>query len=104
MIELAKCPVCGRTMELDFYEGVFGEEETFDCIPCGLTIAGRKRFERISAAMELAECEAWHAEAREAEWWASVRDQATWEDCVKVTGCARVAAQDARARCAEVFK
>lgn len=97
MSEIAKCPVCGRRLTGDV-DGVVicWSGCSFRC--------GGYALPRIAAAMELAECEAWHVEAREAEWWASVRDQATWEDCVKVTGCARVAAQDARARCAEVFK
>ena len=53
MSEIAKCPLCGVKMDLDCYEGVFGEESTFDCIPCGLTITGQERFDRIVAAMEL---------------------------------------------------
>lgn len=48
-----KCPCCGGKIELDCYDGVFGEEAVFDCIPCGITITGRHRFDRIAAAMEL---------------------------------------------------
>jgi hypothetical protein len=54
MSEELKCPFCGAKMDLDCYDGVFGEEATFDCIPCGLTITGQRRFKRIAAAMDLA--------------------------------------------------
>jgi len=55
---MTKCPYCGKKMDTDCAEDIFGSEEaTFDCIPCGITITGRERFEKLTAAMELARME-----------------------------------------------